>query len=327
MKWEALVMSKISMMFQIVCLLQTNYIISGTELADLLETSPRNIKAYIEALRMAGVPIVGLSGRRGGYFLSDMYEFKSPKLNDEEYSALLLAEEILARENGFHYEREIKTAFAKIKSAQGEIIGNSATIAEDEYIFTRGNMDISPQVKSYLTLIRQAILDRKRICIIHYNPIRKQATKRTIDPYNLIYRNSSWYVIGHCHLRDKVRMFKLMRIRTIEVLEQSFHITPDFSIKTYMRNTFNLINPGKEYNVEILFFHPASVWVSEKLWLPTQKVVWLDDDSIIFSAKVNGLTDIKKWVLGYGKLAKVLKPQELVDKVKSEVEEMGRRYG
>ena len=79
-------MSKISLMFKIVCLLQTNYILSATELADILETSPRNIKAYIESLRLAGVPIEGFSGRRGGYFLSEVYEFKPPKL-DNEYNA------------------------------------------------------------------------------------------------------------------------------------------------------------------------------------------------------------------------------------------------
>ena len=63
-------MSKISMMFQIVTLLQTHYLLNSTELAEILETSPRNIKAYIEALRMAGVPIEGITGRNGGYFLA-----------------------------------------------------------------------------------------------------------------------------------------------------------------------------------------------------------------------------------------------------------------
>ena len=72
-------MSKISMMFKIVSLLQTRYIISTRKLADMLETSPRNIKAYIESLRIAGVPIEGLSGKNGGFFLSQVYGFAPPK--------------------------------------------------------------------------------------------------------------------------------------------------------------------------------------------------------------------------------------------------------
>lgn len=319
-------MSKISMMFQIVCLLQTNYILSATELGEILETSPRNIKAYIESLRLSGVPIEGFSGRRGGYFLSNTYEFRPPRLSRSEYSALSLAEEVLTQDNGFHYEREIKTAFSKIKAAQGELIGESNLIMEDESVFAKGNMDVSPKIKTHLSSIRKAIFDRKRISIVHRNPTKKQVTTRKIDPYNLVYRNTSWYIIGHCNLRGEIRMFKLARIEDVKVLDESYHIPLNFSITSYMKNTLDLINPGKEYDVEIRFFHPASVWVSEKLWLPTQKIVWLKDDSIVFSAKVNGLTDIKKWVLGYGSLAKVIKPKELVDKLKGEIEAMVGAY-
>lgn len=320
-------MNKISKMFQIVCLLQTNYILSATELGEILETSPRNIKAYIESLRLAGVPIEGFSGRRGGYFLSQAYELKPPRLNESEYNALLLAEEVLTQDNGFHYEREIKAAFSKIKAAQGEIIGKSNLIEESESVFAKGNIDISPEIKTYLSTIRKALLSRKRISILYRNPIKKQMTIRKIDPYNLVYRNSSWYVIGHCSLREDIRIFKLARIEKIKVLSESYHIPLNFSITSYMQNTLDLINPGKEYNVEIRFFHPASVWVSEKIWLPTQKIVWLKDDSIIFRAKVNGLTDIKRWVLGYGSLAKALKPKDLVDKLKMEIETMAGTYG
>ena len=319
-------MSKISMMFQIVSLLQTNYILNATELAEILETTPRNIKAYIEALRMSGVPIEGMTGRNGGYFLSEVYELKPPKLSESEYNALLLAEEILTKENGFHHEKEIKTAFAKIKAAQGEIIGNSDLVFESENVFTRGNTDISDKVKRYLSIIRKAIFANKSLSITYSNPTRKQLTVRKIDPYNLIYRNSSWYVIGHCHLRGEIRMFKLARIKEIKTLDEKFHVRKDFSISSYMRNTLDLINTGKEYIVEIRFFHPASVWISEKYWLPTQKIVWLEDDSIIFKARVNGLVDITRWILAYGHLARVLKPKELVDRVKNEIEAMRDNY-
>ncbi|NLN41681.1 MAG: transcriptional regulator [Clostridiales bacterium] len=309
-----------------VCLLQTNYILSATELADILETTPRNVKAYIESLRLAGVPIDGLSGRRGGYFISEAYEFKPPRLNENEYNAILLAEEMLTQENGFHYEREIKAAFAKIKAAQGGIMGKSNFIAEDDSVFAKGNVDVSPKIKTHLSTIRKAISSRKKISILYNNPTKKQVTIRKVEPYNLIYRNSSWYVIGHCNLRDAIRIFKIARIESIEVLNERYYVPLNFSITTYMRNTLDLINPGKEYNVEIRFYHPASVWVSEKLWLPTQKIVWLEDDSIIFKAKVNGLTDIKKWVLGYGRLAKVLKPKKLVDELKKEIGDMASVY-
>ncbi len=318
-------MSKVSMMFKVVSLLQTQYIISASDMARILETTPRNIKYYIESLRMAGVPIEGLSGKNGGYFLNREYWFMSPGLDEAEYSALLLAEEFLKKSNGFLYENEIRTGFAKIKAAQGEILGNADLIDKSNFTDSRGKTDIAHQTKELLAEIQKAIFKKKRIRIHYYSPVKKQKTVRKVDPYNLVFRESSWYVIGLCHLRNQVRMFKLMRIEKIEILEESCSVDPNYSIKSYLRDTFTLIK-GRECIVEIQFFHPASVWVSEKLWLPSQKIVKLKDDSIIFTARVDGLKEIKKWVLGFGRLAKVRKPVELIEQIVEEVNEVGKLY-
>jgi len=319
-------MSKVAMMFKIVALLQTNYMINAGKLGELLETSPRNIKAYIESLRMEGVPIEGMSGKNGGYYLSEDYKFQPPKLDEVEYSALLLAEEFLNKTNGFTYENEIKTAFAKIKAAQGKVIDTSHPTDQGDFADSRGKADITKKTGDYLHTIQQAILHRNSIRMEYDNPIKKQSTIRKLDPYNLIFRDSSWYVIGYCHLREKIRMFKLMRIEGIEVLsDDTYKIKDDYSPHTYLQDTFTLIK-GKQRTVEIQFYHPASVWVSEKSWLPTQKIITRKDDSIIFRARVDGLEEIKKWVLGFGRLARVIKPQELADQIIQETCEVQKLY-
>ncbi|MGI6141839.1 MAG: WYL domain-containing protein, partial [Caldicoprobacterales bacterium] len=61
-------------------------------------------------------------------------------------------------------------------------------------------------------------------------------------------------------------------------------------------------------------------------WLPSQKIVKLKDDSIIFTARVDGLKEIKKWVLGFGRLAKVRKPVELIEQIVEETREIQRLY-
>ena len=294
-------------------------------MARILETTPRSIKYYIESLRMAEVPIEGLSGKSGGYFLSKEFWFSTPGLDEAEYSALLLAEEFLKKSNGFIYENEIRTAFSKIKAAQGEIMGNSNFIDRSDIADSRGKTDIAHQNKKLISIIQKAIFDRKRILIHYNNPLKKEKTIRKIDPYNLIFREFSWYVIGFCHLREQVRMFKLMRIKKIECLEENYQIQSGYNMQSYLKDTFTLIK-GRESIVEIQFFHPASVWVSEKLWLPTQKIVHLEDDSIIFTAKVDGLKEIKKWVLGFGKLAKVRKPRELIEQIMEEINEVQEHY-
>jgi len=44
-------------------------------------------------------------------------------------------------------------------------------------------------------------------------------TERAIDPYGVVHHHGRWYVVGWCHLRDDVRMFRLDRVLALEPRE------------------------------------------------------------------------------------------------------------
>src|SRR4029077_12459852 len=44
-------------------------------------------------------------------------------------------------------------------------------------------------------------------------------TERAIDPYGVVHHRGRWYVVGWCHLRDDVRMFRLDRVLALELRE------------------------------------------------------------------------------------------------------------
>ena len=44
-------------------------------------------------------------------------------------------------------------------------------------------------------------------------------TERAIDPYGVVHHRGRWYVVGWCHLRDDVRMFRLDRVLALEPRE------------------------------------------------------------------------------------------------------------
>lgn len=52
----------------------------------------------------------------------------------------------------------------------------------------------------------------------------------------------------------------------------------------------------------------------------------LEDGSVIFRARVKGLIDIKRWVLSFGKLAVVQKPEKLAESIRAEIEAMKDVY-
>ena len=45
-------------------------------------------------------------------------------------------------------------------------------------------------------------------------------TERDVDPYGIVPYERTWHLIGYCHLRQTVRVFKVDRIRSIEAVSK-----------------------------------------------------------------------------------------------------------
>ena len=47
------------------------------------------------------------------------------------------------------------------------------------------------------------------------NAADKSRTARDLDPYGLAFRGGCWYVVGHCHLRNGPRTFRVDRMTSV----------------------------------------------------------------------------------------------------------------
>jgi predicted DNA-binding transcriptional regulator YafY len=57
-----------------------------------------------------------------------------------------------------------------------------------------------------------------------YLNIDYKETTRIICPYTLVMYGNTWYVYGYCELRNDFRMFKLFRIKSCEILPETFEL-------------------------------------------------------------------------------------------------------
>ena len=69
------------------------------------------------------------------------------------------------------------------------------------------------ELSQRLAKIETAISRRKTIEFSYYSMQRDEVSDRKVDPYHLVFRNGQFYLIGHSHERDEVRVFRLSRIR------------------------------------------------------------------------------------------------------------------
>ena len=147
------------------------------------------------------------------------------------------------------------------------------------------------------------------------------------QPYRLWFEQRAWYVVGYHEDRAALRCLKLMRFSGIELTEEPYAIPDDFSIEAYRGHAWRMIRGGQIYDVAIHFDAAVAETVSDTRWHATQSIEDHDDDSITFRCRVDGLDEIKHWVLGYGQWAKVLSPPELADEIAAIAKATAERYG
>mgnify|MGYP000927936309 FL=1 len=188
---------------------------------------------------------------------------------------------------------------------------------------------IVPDVKTDTNLLRsleEAAKNRVSIKLKYYSYSSDKVSKRLVDPYLVYFRDGSYYLVGYCHTDKAIREFKLSRIYDFKKTKQSFKYIEDFSFEEYRRHSFDRLRGDGCYNVKVRFTGEAARMVNEYDRDRADKIETLGDGDILFVKEVSTLDEIKRWILGFGRSARVLEPAELRSDIKDEAKCLDKLY-
>lgn len=77
------------------------------------------------------------------------------------------------------------------------------------------------EIRQTLKICQEAIL-KKRLVLFDYVDKNGTSMKRTVEPHQLHFSETSWYLKGFCLHRMRYRTFKLSRIDHLDMKEQTF---------------------------------------------------------------------------------------------------------
>lgn len=120
----------------------------------------------------------------------------------------------------------------------------------------------------------------------------------------------SWHLVGHCHLRDAVRLFKVDRIRDLRPREERFPAPADFDLAEFLGRGWGLMRgvAGSVEEVALRFRPLAAQFVTEERWHASQRAEWAPDGTATFRVTVVITPELRRWVYGYGSDVEVLAP-------------------
>jgi proteasome accessory factor C len=266
-----------------------------------------------------------------GFFEAELYSlppenfYLEPiRFSDDELAALSTALMLLT-DGGFAYAEPLRLALQQVAWGHPNPLkeGERAPV-EMAMTASAGGRDLSQR----LSKIETAISRRKTIEFTYYTMERGETEKRKVDPFHLVFRGGQFYLIGHSHERDAVRVFRLSRIQGkvgyASKAEHDFSPPEDFDRRDYgSRADWQL---GETKGTAKIFIRERIAWLIERDFgsygelRNAKKSDGAPGKGRVFETAYASERELIAWVLRWRQNAEVLAPDDLR-------EEAGKRRG
>lgn len=196
-----------------------------------------------------------------------------------------------------------------------------------------------PQGTQHLSVLLQAIKQKKQLQLHYYKFWgSKEVQVRTIEPYLLKESQHRWYVLAFDVDKKALRVFSLDRISSIEDKDIKRMYAPPRGIERFFDDSFGVWVDNDRTKAEkaILsfrrnekdsFFTPNPAEYLRAMPLHRSQVFIKDTpEEIILSLKVKITPDFVKEILSYGAYVRVIEPQHLADRIKTEIKNALQLY-
>jgi predicted DNA-binding transcriptional regulator YafY len=168
---------------------------------------------------------------------------------------------------------------------------------------------------SFARLVNEAVAGRRRLRMEYYKPDEDELTRRTIEPYALFNGREGWYVAAVDVDKDRLRHFRLDRIKDAELLDETFEPRPEIDALGDVE--------GWPRTGEVPASRIARVWYSPERarWAREDESVTeeLADGAVIVAIPFKGIDWLVRRVLAEAGDAAVLEPDDAREAVRQAV--------
>lgn len=311
-------------LLSIIYILMNKGTVTAAELAKRFEVSVRTIYRDIETLSMAGIPVYTVKGKNGGIRLTEQFVLNKMLVSKKEQQQILAALHSL-KETGAQEETAILVKLGDFFMEKPE-----SWVAID---FS----DWSGRRKELFNQIRDAILNRYVIQFDYYGQYGDMA-HRCVEPIQLLFKEYTWYVRAYCRTKQDMRLFKVMRMKRVEVLEETFPLKNIEALRQQPEDISMMENPAPStaHCTEIpSVYGPApeiTLWIDKKEAyriydrFEEEEITVLPDGN--FTVCLNCYVDdwIYGMVLSFGPSAQILAPEWMRSEMRRRIDAMRKLY-
>jgi proteasome accessory factor C len=268
-------------------------------------------------------PIDGVAEQENYSLRPENFHLPAIEFSDPELASLQFALNLLDGE--FAYAEPLRLALQQISWGRPSPLRSpdQSSLALG-ITASAGGHDLSQR----LAKVETAIFRHKTITFDYYTMERDEEGPRKVDPYHLLFQGGQFYLLGHSHERDALRVFRLSRIRGkvayATKAEHDFKRPTDFDPRIYANRA------DWQFGDTI---GTAEVWISERIAWQVERhfgrfgeVRPADGGAVVFATPYASERQFAAWVLRLGEHAHVQGPPELAAAVADRADLLATRH-
>lgn len=185
--------------------------VTSKQLAEKFEVSERTIIRDMESISMAGIPIISITGRNGGYAILENYKLQNQFIKKDDFQLIIMA--LKSLNTGYKSDRlvAIIEKYLSIGGNQKQsIMLDYSVCGEDERI-------------QLLNKRLEAAIEESNIVEFTYKNVKGISSHKIVQPLVLRFQWYAWYLFAFDTEKNDYRTYKLARIQDLIVTSTKFH--------------------------------------------------------------------------------------------------------
>jgi len=287
----------------------------------------RTIRRDLEALQSAGFPLFDESHDGKKYWTLEQNAFRrldATGFTFAELSALYFSRTLVECLAATPFQKDVTSAFERLAAAltpgMRSFLDRLPLVMQAKA--EPGAHAAAARGKEIGQLLDATLQHRK--AVMRYHSFSSDREKEyTIDPYRVVFAQGALYVVAFVPEYGQTRTFALERIKSLSITEERFE--PQEGEEPAFAHSLG-VHDGPPERVEIAFEPRIARYVRERVWHASQEVQDRPDGTLLLTLHVSDDFALRSWILGFGPLARVVSPPQLVAKVREELERARGRY-
>ena len=304
-------------------------------LAGTLGITTRSVRRLLDVIQELNFPVYDendLPGREKSWKLDADYVLRMPNINlpDIRFSineviALYFLRAESSLYSGTEIEKHIDSAFDRLSRFVPDKFHQHISRLKSLFVSSRKlNKDYSGK-EAIIDTLTMAMLRNNTCMVSYYSFMHEQIKQFRIDPLHFFESNGGLYIFVRVPRFGDIRILAVERIEEIEKTNACFEYPDDFDPEAKLSTAFDMVY-DEPIDLEVVFSADQAKYIKERRFSAGQKIIDNPDGSITLKMSISGWFDVKRWLLGFGSSAKVVKPEEMRQEIVEEMQEALSNY-